>query len=578
MLAIAVLLVALLLAGVALVINSSYARFVRSELQAAADAAAHAGAKEICASIKCWASAKAAAVEMLGSHTAHGDLKDELELAVKPEGGPVWDYSKTRNLIVTIERGRYLPARGFESMEGDWAAAHPGVPLHAAFNAVRVKVERPAVELLGATIATTLWSVSSEATAIAAPIDPVCVAPFAIPVCHILGNSGSLDMCGRDTLFTQADRYCDSGASDCQNRPSFPYELCRPDARAHLAPHRAAFDSGEGLKKWISGGEFKDYAELWTHWEVDPTAPHCFTSNGTPFPGSAECRTTRDEWYVEGRGVTAADHFGVVGAPGEQLISEGQIQVLLSRANPCIQARLGDRFTLLHEGLRDQATDDLLWEQIADLADPAPDAAHPSFADAGLGTVEHNLSFFNWNEKLACGEITPERGVCNSRRFVADTANSAGPGLPYLPFKPAPGINDRTPVWEVRIPVIANVAEDAAACSSDFSSMPDPIPTDADEFEIIGFVKVHLFDVDIGSPSPPLPSVPKGLEAAGAWGFKYSIMGGEDQCNLVRGRVSCGSSLLATSDPSNKRPMFIEQPLEPLIPEPASAAPSQAGP
>ena len=567
-LVISVLLLALVVGVIALVINSSYARFVRSELKAAADAAAHGGGKQICSSLTCWDNAKKSAIDILSAHTAHGDLADDLNLTVPLSEGPVWDYTEERNLVVTIERGRYTLSEGFESLESEeWLAANPGTPRHIVFNAIRVRILRPAVEIMGTTFASTLWSISSESTVIAAPVEPVCVVPFAIPICQLLNPKLELSsVCQQDTIFAAADKYCRNPAEHCDVRPSFSYAICHPEAEKKLS-HRLEFSTGDEFLRYLdsevpaTGG----YQALWSHWQPVQEGGYCFTSHGTPFLGSEDCSTgNSDGWYVDQGNVSLSDHYGVVGLPYDHPISEGDVMEVLSADAGCVTAEIGDRFSVLQEGLTTREMEDLIWRRIADLIDPTPDAKHPSFRTAGLGTIERNASFFVWNNDISCSPLRRERGLCASRRFQPDFSNTADSPFPYLPFKAAPGISDATPVWEVRVPVIANTSPEAAACESEAGGTVDPPVIDADQFEIVGFVKVHLFDVSIGSVSPGMPESPQGLESAGAWGFGVENSFGDIQgeCNLVRGRLSCDNrQLIPTSNPGEIRPMFIEKSL-----------------
>lgn len=568
-LAIAVLLLSLVIGIIVLVINSSYARFVRSELQAAADAAAHGGGKFICSSLICWDRSKSAAVDILSAHKAHGDLADDLNLSVPEGGGPVWDYSKERNLIVSIERGRYTLAGGFESMDtSDWDETNPGVPRHTAFNAIRVRIQRPAVELLGTTFASTLWSISSESVVIGAAINPVCTVPFAIPVCQLLNQDMQLkSVCENDTLFAASDRYCPANEANCDTRPSFPYEICRSGEERKMS-HRFEFQRQADFLDWIETGAESGggYANLWSHWDPAVDGNYCFSSHGTPFKGAEDCTDPQsDRWFVE-KGIKAyvSDHYGVVGLPVDHVVTEAEVRDVLTTPTGCMNAEIGDPFSVLPSGLSESGLEEIVWNHIADLQDPSPDARHPSFVEAGLGTVERNFNFFVWDNNISCNLLEQRYGVCASKRFEPNFDFARSHPFPYLPFKLSPGINDRSPVWEVRVPVIANVSPEAEACGSTSSGTYDPAVIDADEFEIIGFVKLHLFDVSIGYYSPGMPANPPGLAAAGAWGFSPNQYAGTSaQCNLVRGRVSCDSKrFIATSDPSNPHPMFIQQAID----------------
>jgi hypothetical protein len=237
--------VAALVLVVAFVLNGAYWKMVESDLRATADAAAHAGAATLCSTRTCYQDARSVALDVLEKHAIHGRLGGATRISLDHTAGPVWE-DPSQNVKVTIYRGRWwpngapdavttLPDTKFEpfDQEGtDWQASHLGTPDFMAANAVYVRVERPNVDTFMSAASRT-YSVSWATTAVAGALDSVCVAPFAIPVCALLDESGEYHpeiSCHRDRLFTATDRYCPPG-TDCNIVPGFmwaPLTSCDP--------------------------------------------------------------------------------------------------------------------------------------------------------------------------------------------------------------------------------------------------------------------------------------------------------------------------------------------------------------
>lgn len=127
------------------------------------------------------------------------------------------------------------------------------------------------------------------------------------------------------------------------------------------------------------------------------------------------------------------------------------------------------------------------------------------------------------------------------------------------------------PVWRAVVPVVAEPGRDARACAGLPGNLngPDPKIEPFVPYEIIGFVAVDLFDLDIGrdSPQPPSEALVSGSPQGCAnpyyrsqspispsqggiqnqqnLGFRYirrrvnGAIEEAQQCNLVRGRIPC---------------------------------------
>jgi hypothetical protein len=155
---------------------------------------------------------------------------------------------------------------------------------------------------------------------------------------------------------------------------------------------------------------------------------------------------------------------------------------------------------------------------------------------------------------LSCSDLTASStnyGICNSRRF------GPHPDAGFIPEGYGIAISalrlDRDIVWSDLIPVIADFSDSAAGCGVGGF---DPEINTAGDWQIIGFVRANLFDVDIGNPPPtyPSPKVDPQVDAhyngmfwpypefpdydpSRAWGFPQA-------CNLIRGKLDCDRNIL----------------------------------
>ena len=147
-----------LLGFLALGLNMGYRKTIITELETAADAAAHAGAGVLCPEIECYEDALQAVRQVLQRHVVHGNLWDKSNIVFPAGKGPVWSGP---NLRITVQRGRWwgsnekpegvrfispeIPFEAFDRRGNtSWQAAHPGIPRFVAANAVYVRIERPA--------------------------------------------------------------------------------------------------------------------------------------------------------------------------------------------------------------------------------------------------------------------------------------------------------------------------------------------------------------------------------------------------------------------------------------------------
>jgi len=141
------------------------------------------------------------------------------------------------------------------------------------------------------------------------------------------------------------------------------------------------------------------------------------------------------------------------------------------------------------------------------------------------------------------------------------------------------------PVWNPWVAVIADLSPTAEPCNGTVTTMVGPdglvIPrpnqdpkltlAESGTYQIIGYLKLHVFDLDIGNlpptrpaasppflqlsnswlypapPPPPAPAPPPAPPApppAYRWAFNRPDIPAQPNCNLVRTRLSCGQSPL----------------------------------
>lgn len=539
------MLVVVLVGAMALALNHGYALLVQRELRTAADAAAHAVTVSLCATSACWADAKAAAINVLKGHLVHGRLGDSAAIDLDPDGGPVWEDAR-KNWRVTVERGRWLPGGRFASLELPKGSPQSVVPLRLAANAVRVEIERPKQTFIaypygaaGGSAAD--YELDARTTALKGKAEVGCVAPFALPVCALVHDgefqTDALD--GADRLFMRTSRFCDAaspGSPACKRLvPEFFYSPADP-AR---------------------------YDPLTRPVEVSP--PQCSWNNP--------------------RFTDPSDHFGVVGLPESAVatkpVGEDMVrQVLENTTRPCVPATLGEPFLVLGTGLTEQASGEALWRQIS-VDYGGPGRSHPAFSAAypklAVSTKSHDPAAC----PAAAGTGGNGWGACNSRRYVYNGVL----GQTYFPagrfdhgFTPAwtdggitwPAANEDTPLWKVQVPIIGPRGSKTLDCPGGTSAgAEDPWVDPGQDYEIVGFLMVNLFDEDIAAPPPLNPSQiaddhgwgPSGSDRV--WGLNRAPDGNPTgptcyppgdkanspecaPCDVVRGRVAENADYVAT--------------------------------
>lgn len=551
--------VIMLLIGIALVLGFYW--LVRSEVQGIADAAAQNASAVLgvsdpslpsAASAKLtWAEARTTAINVVNTYLAQRSPGLPSGYSVVEAPGTHWDGP---NFQVDIERGRWLPAvpgvraAVFESYEDDWQDLHPGMPAEVAGNSVRVRIKIPGLLPLASWIGSAALPVEAHSVGLARPVSEVTAAPFAIPVCALLDETGDMNratLCIADRLLTAASRYCPPGNPNCAIVPDFSWDPILP---------------------------------------VDPQSVW-------PFPIAESSSTDNACFWASPHFSKVESNFGVIGLPGvTSSPNEQQIQVKLSGPHPGVTSSIGDSFWVLEQGLADPATNDIIWNQIINGAGGDLDT-HPAYGDTDLQAINSNKNMafrvaslsdrsttcsatdYSTTSPVANKRpIRPGWGTCNSTRvgwghwsnFDATAPFPPPPHNSCVASYVAPGVlpnslSSQIPVWKTQVAVIADPSGPGCRGMAGAGSFDPPIVS-AHPYEVIGFISVNIFDVDIGRDSPSYPhpcGLPTGFADYGAgavdatfpWGFQRNP-GSPDRCNLVRTRIACDTNFVASTSSS----------------------------
>jgi hypothetical protein len=444
---------AIVLGFASLMLNYDVGSYVRRAGQSAIDTAALSAANTFCSTEACFGDALAVATDSLEGH-----LPDALGLGSTIDfpvaDGPVWDVT---GIKVTIQRGRWWPdgvptniapyivthSNGnFEPLDlldttgGTWQEGFPGVPQHIVANAVYVKIEYTYEHKILNIFGTATTQMVQETYAAAGQMKnaSVCVAPFAIPVCALLNESGEFDKdvnCRYERYFTGTDRYCPPGDPDCDILPG---------------------------STWTPMIDPDDYE---FHGNFNPVG---MPSRENHFRPSCS-------WETYPRAIDIRDHHGYVGLPHSATVSgaidEAEVLKVIdsSQANAnvsggCANAKLGEPFVVLEDGLTNNvnmadvnpafaSSDELVWAQIQDETEGA--LFHPNLKDSmlkgGAPTVRYHENYaaigaksltflapdpgITWvgpgSTNALCSSWPRQRhGHCNSKHMISDNEWFAG--------------------------------------------------------------------------------------------------------------------------------------------------------
>lgn len=605
-------------------LNATYSRSVSADLQAAADAAAHAGAKALCATQECWENSAVIAQQVIyaqlfeqmtgelssvcrmgeggepggggpggGEEGPPGDgWEQELCYAMRalgfpgPPGGGPGDAMDKGGLDVDgffnidrpiIERGRWTPELGFESVESPtWQNDNPGKPRSAYVNAVRVRLRRPHITIMKLPFTKWEHAVEIEALAVADTVKEERIAPFAIPVCALMEREDTFadfqkDVSKADRLFGRADRFCPSG--DCDILPAFAYGICENDPQRYADdPNTSYFADAESAELAITS--------LGLPFSASDEGHYCLTQHMKPTQHDQE-RAGGDNWAMHNRQpfIEIWNSYGLVGLPEgaggagpgmqeDDLLTVLQ-QALVDKVN--VRAKIGDRFYILPEGLTSSIAGDDIWSIIAGIN--APHETRVGLQESHLGTLKRNLNYYltsaghaEWLSDMDQMQTVHHQGLCPSRRMEIDAGDSTVNGdETMVAFQPAQSDPDQIPVWRVRVPVIADVdSDEPVTCpglrgvsGADQSGAP-PVPDH--QWEIIGFVTAEIFDVSIGRPAERAADEVPGFPSEFPWGFETDgDLGTRENCNVVRARIVGSTNFIAgaNSDQEHRRPLLV---------------------
>lgn len=402
------ILLPLLILFLAFVLFTGHTTLVRTELQSAADSAAHAGATILCSKRECYQAARDTAAWTISKQIAHGkpDSDPNLVFSYNPaDAGPTWTGG---DLEVTIERGRWSPDNGFYSLEGwdDNTSPNysPGMVGYVTANALKVTIRRTGVTASTSAALYRSANVSATATAVNDTPQKICVAPFAIPLCAVINSNGNYDPDKIDNntrYFTAVSRHCPPGDKFCNNVPAFPIE---PTTESDV---------------------LREYLPV----TPVPNVPADFTNVNKmrvfldKRPGFNTDRYTSNPF----------DNYGVIGFPGNRgtEVKEDQIRQELDRDGErgCYPSHVGQLFQILPAGLKEKETNEAMWRRITGNifggADE-PATAHPEFWKTDLG--EHR--------KLGTIKDAPDPegwGIQHNSYLGDCRAQGLTPGSPMVP-------------------------------------------------------------------------------------------------------------------------------------------------
>ncbi|NMC63720.1 MAG: hypothetical protein GYA55_11210, partial [SAR324 cluster bacterium] len=572
-----------------------------NELQNLADAAALAGASAIgsqpcpsCTARQRWDNAREAALQVVQSSSLNNrfDASQDLSLA----GSNRMLASKIKEapnyeIEAKVERGRWLPKskvlrrppRGrwpqdnsnkngkFESFEGSWQERHPGMPNFMAFNAVRVTLVMKKSINANTRVGRFLYT-KANATAVVSLPKLLPTAPMAIHVCALLDDTGDYnptDLCLADRLFTATSQHCPQGEANCGNIPQFFWD-----------PKPASINNRYYWKSLLESSSLSCVSD-----STQQTDQACFW----PSP----------------RYQKPFNNYGVIGMPVDRgtnpgTLSEETIAAAITTNNT--NASIGGKFFVFADGLKTTESEEKIWKRIINTdgvlgeSNPEFDSISSLRPDKWTGNainLNYNSYFFT---NSSCGSSTPTNGfypkpnptfwpgetggTCNSRRSgwghwdYFGTSQSGGliaffdPTIDLLnnptpPTSTTPYQNhfNTLPVWEISLAVIADVDVEAKSCR-DLSASKEAI-MDTRPYEIIGFVKAYVHDLDIGRDPPTFPDNTKKPFSSERIGWKYnnslsglspsdpshpwgftSPEGTPIPCNLIRARLACNQAIL----------------------------------
>ena len=360
----------------------------------------------------------------------------------------------------------------------------------------------------------------AEAVAVAAMTGEECAAPFALPLCSLLDETGRFDdsgvyQCRGERYFTGIRRHCPAANPNCGVLPDFELE---PTKRHDPLSHSVIFATSSRMAAY-------------------------YYDDGCFWPSR--------------RYADRADHFGVVGLPGRSTAGEADVIGILN-AGGCINASRGDQFAVLEAGLTANAADAAVWGRVSDPAnDPIADVLNTFEVNRYAAPIDP-FGILPALDVCTADMPSASNGLCNShyasfRPLIEELSVLSGAALAARMASAKDEAHQtlsESPVWQVLVPVIADFGADAKVChglidpASGLPASEDP-PFEVGnghEWRIVDFQPIVIYDADIGS-APPLMQLPDPVEFAGH-PYRFTAGDGSVQnCNLVRAKMECAPAV-----------------------------------
>jgi len=170
---------------VTLAINERHYIIVEAQLRLVAEGVAQTGARTTCPTQQCWDDTRTTALAFLNAQILEAEMGKDVSISIPDFAGSTYS---TGRLEVTLQRGMWTSRDGFTSLEDDGSFSHPGVPRNLVVNAFRVEIAFDKVSTFLNPFGNVAKNFSVDALAIAREVNPVCAAPFAIPICALTAN------------------------------------------------------------------------------------------------------------------------------------------------------------------------------------------------------------------------------------------------------------------------------------------------------------------------------------------------------------------------------------------------------
>lgn len=495
----------------------------RAELQSALDISLLNAAQQICSTRECWNSSREIFLHSLRANLPGLDLSfvNLEELDNDGYQGVSWENDSTK---ISISRISWKNSEESEILEKDWQENNPGIPVHLINYGINVELETDL------SIRNTLpfdLTLKVNGAVAAGSLRAPCVAPFAIKACSLLRDDGDYNksaICDADRRFTSSNGYCRPGER-CENSSEFDYDPLSENSFLGIYPDTL-------------------FPPLTVKYE-SPEDIGCF------YPSPRYKGSTKDN--------------NLIGLPGSSVIpNESLLQFVVSNVDGCIPAEIGQPFKVLHEGLNDSASAKIIWDQITNASiGGVTDKSHRPFneiTDRDELNINHNLFFHDLptDPTGACLLISnryPTFGIFNSFRSAFgfwDEFASRSKRLPTGELS-CPWRDEKfsSTFWKTIVPVVAD--RFGAPCKGILESTEDPILSETSNLEIVGFARVHIYDVGTGGAEFPRNLSTDALECSrlkverqhSRLPFGFIDQNQESVSKVqVRGRVACDESLI----------------------------------